>query len=205
MLGQALRRISRGYKKDCVDVRQGNTIEKDGKLFQILKFEHTRGMARQSGNVQLELRELIKGGKGNKSTLRMKPGHTLEVVRLEERNYQVLYLDGKTLQVMDSRTYDQLELPLELFETSIQQKLVTECTYMEEPPEVTVIATNPLVWVHPAFRALWTKPTDSLSLALALLCSLSNVNVFETGLVVRGRYAILQVAADTGVCCAQGF
>lgn len=86
----------------------------------------------------MELRELVRGGKGNKSTLRMKPGHTLEVVRLEEKAYQVLYLEGKTLQVMDGRTYDQIELPLDLFESSIQQKLVAECTFLEEPPQVTV-------------------------------------------------------------------
>ena len=61
----------------------------------MVKFEHTRGMARQTGNVQLELRELSKGGaRGNESTLRMKPGHTLNVIRLDERRFRVLYLRG---------------------------------------------------------------------------------------------------------------
>ncbi|QDZ24739.1 elongation factor P [Chloropicon primus] len=130
----------RWYKKDCVDIRQGNKIEKDGKLYEVVKFEHTRGMARQTGNVQMELRELSKGGgRGNKSTLRMKPGHTLEVIRLDEKRFRVLYLDGENLQVMNEATYDQVEVPMDLFDGQVQKKLVNECTFMEEPPEVTVM------------------------------------------------------------------
>ena len=50
--------LRRHYKKDCVDVRQGQKIEKDNKLYEIVKFEHTRGMARQTGNVQVEEKKL---------------------------------------------------------------------------------------------------------------------------------------------------
>jgi elongation factor P len=164
--GGSLFPFAREYKKDCVDIRQGNTIEKDGKLYQVSKFEHTRGMARQSGNVQMELRELVRGGRGNKSTLRMKPGHTLEVVRLEEKSYQVLYLEGKVLQVMDGRTYDQMDLPLDLFESSIQQKLVAECTYLEEPPQITVLSHGEEVLsckLPPTLDFVVDKAHDSLN------------------------------------------
>lgn len=134
--------IRRHYapKRDCVDVRQGNKILRDGKLYEIVKFEHTRGMARQTGNVQLELRELSRGGgRGNKSTMRVKPGHALEVVRLDEKKFRVLYVDGDVLQVMNETTFDQVELPIELFEGQVQMDLAKESTFMESPPEVTVL------------------------------------------------------------------
>ena len=106
----------------------------------MVKFEHTRGMARQTGNVQLELRELSRGGaRGNKSTLRMKPGHTLNVIRLDERRFRVLYLEGDSLQVMNESTFDQVEVPLDLFEGGAQRDLVRESTFMEEPPEVSLL------------------------------------------------------------------
>ena len=69
----------------------------------------------------------------------MKPGHTLEVVRFEERQYRVLYMEGRNLQVMNESTFEQYELPLDLFESDHQRNLVSESTYMEEPPEVTVL------------------------------------------------------------------
>ncbi len=66
----------------------------------------------------------------------MRPGHTLEVVRLDEKAFRVLYLEGgDTLQVMDESTFDQLELDLDWFEGGeTQRSLAKECTFMDDPP-----------------------------------------------------------------------
>ena len=43
------------------DLRVGNVIEKDGHLFRLTKVSYTQGQARQSGNVQVELKNIRTG------------------------------------------------------------------------------------------------------------------------------------------------
>ena len=52
---------------------------------------------------------------------------------------ELLYVDGDVLQVMNETTFDQVELPIELFEGQVQMDLAKESTFMESPPEVTVL------------------------------------------------------------------
>jgi len=124
----------REYKKECTEVRPGNVLEKDGKLYQVVKAEHTRGLARQSGNVQIEMKDLTSG---TKSSQRMKPGQTLEIAHLEERQLSILYSEGSDIIVMDEKTFEQTALPVKLF--SEHESFVNESLQLDEPPNVKAL------------------------------------------------------------------
>ncbi len=66
-------------------------LDIDGRLFQVLKHEHTAGRGRQLGNVQLELRDVLSKTKQQE---RRRPYDMVEVVRMEARQYQYLYTEG---------------------------------------------------------------------------------------------------------------
>jgi hypothetical protein len=72
-------------------VRPGNILQVDGKLLLVHKFNHAQGAARALGNVTLELRDVVSR---SKHSMRVRPSDALEVVRLEEKRMQCLYLDG---------------------------------------------------------------------------------------------------------------
>ena len=66
-------------------------INRAGRRLQVVKQQHTQGVGRQHGTVQLELRDLATRAKQQE---RRRPGDLLEVVRLEGRPYQFLYREG---------------------------------------------------------------------------------------------------------------
>ena len=63
----------------------------DGRLYKVLKAEHTVGRGRQLGIVQLDLRDVM--GK-NKQQERRRPSDMVEVVRLQSKQFQYLYTEG---------------------------------------------------------------------------------------------------------------
>ena len=69
-------------------------MDVDGKLMQVLKYSHAQ-TGRQLGNVQLEVRDIFTK---SKRPLRLRPSDMVDVVRLEEKNYQFLYPEGKLLK-----------------------------------------------------------------------------------------------------------
>ena len=74
-----------------MQVRTGNVLDIDGRLFHVLKHEHTVGRGRQLGNVQLELRDVLSKTKQQE---RRRPDDMVDVVRLEAQQYQYLYTEG---------------------------------------------------------------------------------------------------------------
>ena len=80
-----------GAVVEANDVRPGNIIEVNGRLMQVVKQNHSQGNARQIGNVQFELRDVLNK---SKHPLRLRPSDMVDVVRLDERNFQFLYQEG---------------------------------------------------------------------------------------------------------------
>ena len=91
---------------DAGELKKGMTIELDGKLFQVLDYQHIK-IGRGSAQLRLKLRDV-------------KAGHTTErsfqasekFVRafLEKRPVQFLYNDGDIYHFMDSETFDQVAI-----------------------------------------------------------------------------------------------
>jgi elongation factor P len=55
----------------------------------------------------VELKDIVNGTKLNE---RFRSSETVERIRLEQKDYQFLYLQGEALVFMDLETYEQLEL-----------------------------------------------------------------------------------------------
>lgn len=88
------------------EVRLGNVIEFEGKLWAVVKKAHTQP-GKGGAYVQLELKNIIEGTKKNE---RFRSSESIERVFLDEAPYQYLYADGDDLIFMDQATFEQITL-----------------------------------------------------------------------------------------------
>ena len=71
-----------GVKTQANDLRTGAIFEdKEGRLLEVMRYEHTHGQGRASGFVTLEARDLRNGAK---RTERLRPSDTVERVILDD-------------------------------------------------------------------------------------------------------------------------
>lgn len=92
------------------EIRSGNVLEHSGGLWAAVKVEHVKP-GKGGAFAQVELRNLRNGSKLNE---RFRSADKVERVRLEQKAQQFLYENGKMLVLMDSQTYEQIELPAEI-------------------------------------------------------------------------------------------
>ena len=94
-------------KISASDVRVGNLIEYQGKLWRVLKKEHVKP-GKGGAFVRTKLKN-IKTGQVIDETFRS--GASIKTVRVEAREYNFLYKDNDSYIFMDNETYEQLPLP----------------------------------------------------------------------------------------------
>ena len=87
-------------------VRKGNVIEKDGKLYVILKAESTHP-GKGTPVTQIEMRRI---GDGVKVNERYKTTESLEKAFIDELTYSYLYQDGEHFVFMEPETFDQVHV-----------------------------------------------------------------------------------------------
>lgn len=121
-------------KVNANTLRAGNILEKDGKLWRVLKHEIiTPG----KGNavIQVELRDVVNG---NKDNVRFRTQETVERARLEQIKYQYLFNDGETYTFMNQETYEQVALTPDIIGENnvpfLQDGMVVEIEFHEEKP-----------------------------------------------------------------------
>jgi elongation factor P len=101
--------LLRGVKTQSNDLRAGAVFEdREGRLLEVLKYEHTHGQGRASGFVTLEARDLRNGAK---RVERLRPSDTVERVILDETEYTFLFTEGNKVTAMHPDTFEQVELP----------------------------------------------------------------------------------------------
>ena len=88
------------------NVRKGNVLEKDGKLYVVLTAENIHP-GKGTPVTQLELRRISDGVKVNE---RYKTTDTLERAFIDERPHTYLYHDGNHYVFMDPETFDQISV-----------------------------------------------------------------------------------------------
>lgn len=89
------------------DLRNGLVIKYNGELHVIVHWEH-----RTPGNLRAFYQVKMKNLKNGKMIEnRFRSGETIDVVRLETRNFQYLYHDGSGYVFMDTDNYDQVSIP----------------------------------------------------------------------------------------------
>lgn len=98
-------------KISASDVRVGNLIEHQRKLWRVLKKEHVKP-GKGGAFVQLELKESNSGTKLNE---RFRSDDKIEKARVDPRQMQYLYLDGGDYVFMDLQSYEQIHLDTDIF------------------------------------------------------------------------------------------
>ena len=96
-------------KINAIDIKPGNVLEHQGKLWIVLKRELVQP-GKGGAFAQVEMRDLRGGTKLND---RFRTQETVERVRLDEREMQFLFMEGDAATFMDSDSYEQIQVPRE--------------------------------------------------------------------------------------------
>ena len=92
------------------EIRPGNVLEHNGGLWAAVKVDHVKP-GKGGAFAQVELKNLRNGSKLNE---RFRSADKVERVRLEQKDMQFLYEDSGQLIFMDTETYEQVQLPVDL-------------------------------------------------------------------------------------------
>lgn len=88
------------------DMKRGATIELDGRVWQVLEFEHIK-MGRGSAQMRMKMRDVRRGDIVEKT---FQAGEKWPRVRVERVPMQFSYADGNIMYFMNTETYDQVPL-----------------------------------------------------------------------------------------------
>lgn len=120
------------------ELRPGNIIQHQGRLWVVRKTQHTQP-GKGGAYMQAELKDIRDGTKLNE---RFRASETVERVRLDEKEFQYLYPEGDMLAFMDQETYEQISIPSDLVGDPVvflqDGMLVTIHFYEDEPLAVTL-------------------------------------------------------------------
>lgn len=97
----------------ATEVRVGNLIELDKRVWRVVKSYHVHVGGRGGAFMQLELKDVEGGTKRNE---RIRTDEKIERAFVETRDMQYLYQDGDNYVFMDQESYEQLNLPAEFLE-----------------------------------------------------------------------------------------
>jgi elongation factor P len=87
--------------------KNGSHIEIDGKIFKIVEFQHVKP-GKGGAFVRTKLRRIEDGSVIDKT---FRAGEKFRPVHTESRKMQYLYDSGEAAVFMDSRDYEQIEIP----------------------------------------------------------------------------------------------
>ena len=89
------------------DIKNGLCINHNGKLAQIIEFQHVKP-GKGPAFVRTKMRQ-IESGKVLDFTF--SAGHKIEVVRIENREYQYLYKESDSYVFMNQKDFEQVNIP----------------------------------------------------------------------------------------------
>lgn len=97
-------------KMNAIDIRAGNALMHEDKLFVVLKSTIMQP-GKGASVVQIEMRDV---NSGNKVNVRFRTQETVERARLDEEDYQFLFADGESYTFMHGETFEQVQIDGEL-------------------------------------------------------------------------------------------
>jgi elongation factor P len=113
--------------------KNGSHIEIDGKVWKIIEFQHVKP-GKGGAFVRTKLRRLEDGAVIDKT---FRAGEKFRSVRTESKKMQYLYDSGEAAVFMDSRDYDQIEIPTETLGEAMQWVVPNsevEVLFVDEQP-----------------------------------------------------------------------
>ena len=108
-------------KIDGNQIKVGNILEINSKLWKVTKTQHTQP-GKGGAYLQVEMKELIEGTKINE---RFRSSESVEKAILDEKEYQYLYSDENKFYFMDNTNFEQIEIGSEIISES-QSKFLKE-------------------------------------------------------------------------------
>ena len=133
------------------DFKNGVTIEYDGKVCQIVEFQHVKP-GKGAAFVRTKLKDIVNGGVVETS---FRPTEKFPLAHIERKDMQYLYNDGDLFNFMDVETYDQIALSHDDIGDSLkfvkENEMVKVCShkgkvFAVEPPlfvELQITDTEP--------------------------------------------------------------
>jgi elongation factor P len=88
------------------EIRPGNIIEHNNRLWLAVKIQHTQP-GKGGAYLQVELKDIKSGTKLNE---RFRSSESVERVRLDEKDYQFLFAEGDFLTFMDQENFEQIQV-----------------------------------------------------------------------------------------------
>jgi elongation factor P len=120
--------------------KNGSHIEVDGTVFKILEFQHVKP-GKGGAFVRTKLRRIDDGSVIDRT---FRAGEKFRPVRTESRKMQYLYDSGDAAVFMDSRDYEQLEIPREVAGEAMRWVLPNaevEILFVDERPSDVQVAS----------------------------------------------------------------
>ncbi len=108
-------------KIDGNQIKVGNILEINSKLWRVLKTQHTQP-GKGGAYLQVEMKEIREGTKMNE---RFRSSESVERAILEEKICQYLYSENNKFIFMDNNTYEQIEIGEDIISES-QSKFLVE-------------------------------------------------------------------------------
>src|SRR5688572_11246583 len=118
----------------ATEVRAGNLIEWDKRVWRVLKSYHVHVGGRGGAFMQVEMKDIESGTKNNQ---RFRTDEKVERAFVEGRDMEYLYEDGSSYVFMDKETFEQLNLSAELLEGQVEYLLpntVVQVNFHNERP-----------------------------------------------------------------------
>jgi elongation factor P len=119
--------------------KNGSHIEIDGSVFKILEFQHVKP-GKGGAFVRTKLRKIDDGSVQDKT---FRAGEKFRPVHTEARKMQYLYDSGEAAVFMDSRDYEQIEIPGEVAGEAMRWVLPNdevEVLFVDERPSDVQVA-----------------------------------------------------------------
>ena len=141
-------------KVNANTLKNGNVIEHEGRLYSVISGDISQP-GKGGSYINITMRDIETG---NKNNVRFRTQESVDRVRLEQENYQYLFKDGDMVTIMNTETYEQMAIPMELFGEPgqfLQDGMVVEVeTYEGKPLAATLPdqATFEIVEAEPVVK-----------------------------------------------------
>jgi elongation factor P len=120
--------------------KNGSHIEIDGSVFKIIEFQHVKP-GKGGAFVRTKLRKISDGSVQDKT---FRAGEKFRPVRTESRKMQYLYDSGEAAVFMDSKDYEQIEVPTDVIGGTMQWVLPNDevdVLFVDEQPSDVQVAS----------------------------------------------------------------
>lgn len=134
------------------DIRNGLCIKHNDKISQIIEFQHVKP-GKGPAFVRTKMR-IIESGKVIDNTF--SAGHKIDIVRVENREYQYLYQEGTDFIFMNNETFEQVTIPAKMVEKPLflQEGMICNILY-DANDEVPMVVELPMYIIS---EVTYTEP-----------------------------------------------